>query len=142
MRRISLAIVGISALLIGLTQVAPTGAVPAKIDAPTLKQVSAEPTEREMRRAFEGYLSALVSGTLALVHETGGPDAVRKVQQQGNDKFDIRSFRKIDCVYAAETTDFQCSFAVDIAVAGGSVERTMSGRFATRPAGVVFAEIQ
>jgi hypothetical protein len=140
MRRISLAVAAISTLVVGLTVGASTSAVPAKFHAPLLQETSAEPTEQQMRRAFEGYLAALVSGTLALVAETGGADAVRTVKQRGNDRFEVRSFHKVGCTAVATEMEYRCSFTVDVAIANGTVQRAMTGHFMTGPAGVAFAE--
>jgi hypothetical protein len=140
MHRISLAAIAITALLIGLTHSVPTGAIPAKSPVAELEKTSLEPSELQMRAAFEGFLSALVSGTLALVAETGGPEAVRAVREKGNDRFEIRSFRKLDCTPSREMADYVCNFAVGIAVTGAVIERSMTGRFSAGSAGVVFAE--
>jgi len=142
MRRISLVILGISALLIGLTQHGSTGAVAAKAHASTPRLVQAEPTEQQMRQAFEDYLTGLVSHTLAFIAESGGSEAVRKVRQSGNDRFEVGFFRKFECSRSPRATDYVCGFAVDVKVTNGAIERTLSGRFAASPNGFVFADLK
>ena len=140
MGRISLAVATVSALLLGVVLVSSTGAVPAKIPAPQVAKQVTEPTESEMRTAFEGFLTSLVRGTLALIAETGGPDAVRTVKQNHNDQFEIHSFRKLGCTRSAGIMDYQCRFAVEVAVVSGKIDRVMTGRFVASKTGIVLAE--
>src|SRR5664279_5438137 len=56
-----------------------------------------EPTENQMRNAFERSLAAEVADVMAFVGESGGREAVDRVRLAGNDRFEIRNFSKVDC---------------------------------------------
>jgi hypothetical protein len=141
MRRISLvAAFGLAALLAGFAQVGSIAAVPATYTANAAKQAGAEPSEQQMRQAFEHYLSALVSRTLVLVAQTGGEDAVRKVRQNGNDRFEIRAFRKLQCEPSSRAHEYDCEFVVDVRVVTGPFHRTMRGHFVNDATGLLVAD--
>jgi len=89
---------------------------------------SDEPSEAQMRRAFETSLAVQVRNTLDFVAELSGADAVEKIQQAGGDRFTIRSFRKLDCRRARDA-GYLCSFTVDIELINGTFERLINGRF-------------
>ncbi len=101
---------------------------------------SNEPTEGQMKSAFESSLTALVHNALDFVMEAGGPEAADQVRQAGSDRFAIRSFRKHDCLRNSGETDYVCGFAVDIELMNGDLQRRMSGRFYSGPHGFAFAE--
>ena len=95
--------------------------------------LSEEPSEAQMRRAFETSLALQVRNALDFVAETAGAHAVQKIQQAGGDRFAVRSFRKRTCTRAADS--YLCSFAVDVELTTGQIERLLSGRFAPRRGG-------
>jgi hypothetical protein len=99
-----------------------------------------EPTEREMRGAFEGALALQVRNALDFADETAGPDAVAKIRASGMDHYAVQSFRKLNCVRDGDKPGYRCMFAVDIGLAGGALQRTITGRFMSGPGGVVFAD--
>jgi hypothetical protein len=101
---------------------------------------SDEPGEAQMQQAFETSLKTQVRNTLDFVAETGGAEAVEKIRQAGSDRFAIRSFRKLDCSPAGGN-GYRCSFAVDVELINGSLERRIDGRFAPNAfGGLAFAE--
>jgi hypothetical protein len=98
-----------------------------------------EPTENQMRSAFERSLAAEVADTMAFVGESGGREAVERVRMAGNDRFEIRDFHKVDCQPTAMKSGFDCAFAVNIALATGPMQRSLKGRFYNTPEGIQFA---
>jgi hypothetical protein len=62
---------------------------------------SDEPTERQMRGAFDAALSGYVRSALEFVAETAGQQVVEQVRLAGTDRFDVRAFEKRDCLRAA-----------------------------------------
>ncbi len=101
---------------------------------------SDEPSEGQMKTAFETSLSAQVRNALEFVAEAGGPEAVQKIQQAGSDRFAIRTFRKLDCARAADHAGYVCGFAVNIDLMNGNLERQMNGRFSSGSGGLAFSE--
>lgn len=99
-----------------------------------------EPSEGQMKRAFEASLATQVSSALELVAEAGGPEAVYKIRELGSDRFAIRSFRKLNCARAADHAGYVCAFAVNIELMNGNLERQINGRFSAGSAGLAFAE--
>jgi hypothetical protein len=98
-----------------------------------------EPTENQMRGAFERSLAAEVADTMALISESGGREAAERVRMVGNDRFEIRNFRKVDCQPMATKSGFDCAFATSIFLANGPMERSLKGRFYYTPEGLQFA---
>lgn len=92
----------------------------------------AEPNEIAMRIAFESALQAQVRNVMEFLEETAGADAVARIRDAGTDRFEVRSFRKIDCV-AEEAEAYRCNFAVDVSVVGGVIGKTVSGKFFRGP---------
>ncbi len=101
---------------------------------------SDEPSEGQMKRAFEASLSAQVRNAMEFVAESGGPEAVQNIRQAGSDRFAIRTFRKVDCAHAADNAGYVCSFAVNIELVNGNLQRQMNGRFSSGSTGLAFAE--
>ena len=99
---------------------------------------SDEPTERQMRGAFEAALSGYVRSALEFVAETAGQQAVEQVRLAGTDWFDVRAFEKRDCLRAAAVSGSVCSFAVDIDLSNGTLRRALSGRFVAGVNGLVY----
>lgn len=101
---------------------------------------SEEPREAQMQQAFETSLATQVRDTLDFVAQVSGSEAVEKIREAGSDRFAIRSFRKLDCSRAGGAGYF-CSFAVDIELMNGSLERRIDGRFSLNSSGgLAFAE--
>jgi hypothetical protein len=101
---------------------------------------SEEPREAQMQQAFETSLSTQVRNTLDFVAEVSGAEAVEKIREAGSDRFAIRSFRKLDCSRAGGA-DYLCSFAVDIELMNGRLERRIDGHFSPNfSGGLAFAE--
>jgi hypothetical protein len=98
-----------------------------------------EPTENQMRGAFTRSLAAEVADTMTFIGESGGREAVERVHMAGNDRFEIRNFRKVDCRPMKTKSGFDCAFAVDIILANGPMERSLNGRFYNAPEGIQFA---
>jgi hypothetical protein len=101
--------------------------------------LSDEPTERAMRMAFESSLAAQVQNVLDFVTETGGRQALARVREAGTDKFEITSFRKLDC-QRGDKLGHVCGFEVEIGVRGGSMREVLTGRFYLRDDGLVFTQ--
>jgi hypothetical protein len=97
-----------------------------------------EPAASQMRIAFAARLAADVQGALAFVAETGGAAAVDQVRAAGTDRFEIRSFRKLDCARMDEGRGYVCGFVVDVNVVNGTLHRTLSGYFLPGPSGPIF----
>jgi hypothetical protein len=98
-----------------------------------------EPTENQMRNAFERSLAAEVADVMAFVSESGGREAAERVRLAGNDRFEIRDFRKVHCQPMAMKSGFDCAFTVNIALANGPMQRSLKGRFYNSPQGIQFA---
>jgi hypothetical protein len=99
-----------------------------------------EPTEGQMKRAFEASLASQVRDVLAFVTEVNGSEAVDTLRQTGSDRFAIRSFRKLDCTRISAEPAYICAFAIDIELMNGDLQRRMSGRFFRSPQGLAFAD--
>ena len=99
---------------------------------------SNEPTAAEMRSAVEATLTAQVQSVLDYVAETGGEEALARVRAAGTDRFDIRSFSKLDCISSADKPGHLCDFALRIGIVTGELQATMRGRFYAGPRGLVF----
>jgi len=98
-----------------------------------------EPTENQMRCAFERSLSAEVADTMAFIGESGGTKAVERVRIVGNDRFEIQKFRKADCQPTETKSGYKCAFAVNILLANGPMQRSLEGRFYNSSEGIKFA---
>lgn len=98
-----------------------------------------EPSEAQMKAAFEMSLAMQVRNALDFVAEADGPEAVQKIRQAGSDRFTVQGFRKLDCTQAIDAA-YLCSFAVDIALINGKIVRQMNGRFSPSSRGLLFVE--
>ena len=97
-----------------------------------------EPTENEMRTAFERNLAAEVADTMAFIGESGGREAVERVRSVGNDRFEISKFRKVNCQPITIKSGFDCAFTARIILANGPIQRSLKGRFYNAPEGLKF----
>jgi hypothetical protein len=82
-----------------------------------------------MRDAFERYLTDQTAQTVQFIQETSGPSAVERVKEAGNDRFEIRTFRKLKCQQSQTKSGYNCTFNVDIDLANGMMHRALEGRF-------------
>ena len=96
------------------------------------------PTEFQMRDAFEHYLADQTAQTVEFIQETGGPSAVERVKAVGNDQFEIRAFRKLECQQSQAKPGYDCTFNVDIDLANGMMHRALDGRFYNTSTGIAF----
>ena len=100
---------------------------------------SSEPTERAMRIAFEQRLEVQVNNAIEFLSESGGPGAVARIRDAGMDRFEVRTFKKLDC--APDGDGFRCDFEVDMTLVTGSLGQKISGRFSPGPEGrLVFVQ--
>jgi hypothetical protein len=88
-----------------------------------------EPSEPAMRAAFEARVSSQVQGAMDFVNETGGPEAVAKIRAAGTDKFEVRSFQKLNCARSGTKPGYVCGFMVDLEVVNGELQTVLVGRF-------------
>ncbi|MBI4274011.1 MAG: hypothetical protein HY659_04860 [Rhizobiales bacterium] len=99
---------------------------------------SDEPSERDMRSAFEGALALQVRNALEFAEESGGADAVAKIRDRGMDQFAVNTFRKFDCARDTEKPGYICAFAAEVALANGTMQSRVTGRFAVSQDGLIF----
>lgn len=99
---------------------------------------STPPTEFQMRDAFERYLAEQLAHTVTFIQQTGGPSAVERVIAAGNDQFDIRAFRKLECQQSQAKPGYDCTFNVDIVLVNGMLHRALQGRFHNTSRGLAF----
>ncbi|MGZ3410140.1 MAG: hypothetical protein ACXWJW_04390 [Xanthobacteraceae bacterium] len=90
-----------------------------------------EPSESAMRRAFEASLQSQVQNVLEYLQETGGAQAVERVKEVGTDRFEVRSFKKLDC--ERDANGHVCSFSVDVSVVSGEIAQRVRGHFVSGP---------
>ena len=100
------------------------------------------PTEFQMRDAFEHYLVDQTAQTVEFIQETGGPSAVERVKAAGNDRFEIRAFRKLECQQSPTKPGYDCTFNVDIDLANGMMHRALAGRFYNTSTGIAFELVE
>ena len=100
---------------------------------------SYEPSEGQMRAAFEGSLAVQVRNALDFARETGGDEAVTKIRDSGMDRYTLNAFQKLNCQAQDDRTAHVCDFAVDVGLVNGLLQKTISGRFINGPDGFVFA---
>jgi hypothetical protein len=100
------------------------------------------PTEIQMRNAFDNYLAHQVAETMQFIQTTGGPSIIKKVKDSGNDRFEIRAFRKIECRQLQQEPNYSCTFSVDINLTNGIMQRTLEGRFYNSSRGLAFALVE
>jgi hypothetical protein len=98
------------------------------------------PTEMQMRDAFEHYLADQTAQTVEFIQETGGPSAVERVKAVGNDRFEIRAFRKLECQQSRAKPGYDCTFSVDIDLANGMMHRALEGRFYNTSTGIALMD--
>ena len=114
--------------------------VPLIVMSAVAGELSDEPSEAQMRGAFVQSMARQVRNAIEFVAESGGPQLAQEIQQNGTDRFELRTFEKRVCLRVAGKRGYMCEFTVDIDVMNGSLQRTMSGRFFTGTHGLVFAQ--
>jgi hypothetical protein len=117
-------------------------AIPAVIAAALICASGApldEPSERDMRAAFEGVLSLQVRNALEFAAESGDVEAVEKIRENRTDVFAVSGFRKLKCEPQANG-GHRCDFHVDLDLSSGRLERTLSGRFTGGANGLSYAQ--
>jgi hypothetical protein len=102
-------------------------------------ELSEEPNVAQMRGAFEQALTVQMNNALEFVAESGGPQAVQQLRQDGHDRFELRAFQKHACVRLVGQRGFRCDFAADIRTGNVSLQHTLTGRFYAGPRGLMFA---
>jgi hypothetical protein len=100
------------------------------------------PTEIQMRDAFEHYLVDQTAQTVQFIQETNGRSAVERIKAVGNDRFEIRAFRKFECQQAQSKPGYHCTFNVDINLANGLMHRALEGRFYNTSMGTAFELVE
>lgn len=88
-----------------------------------------EPSERQMRRAFESKLERMVQNAVQFVRESGDTEALARIRDSGTDLYQVRSFSKLRCLPDSEWIGHVCEFAVDLAFANGSMQGRIAARF-------------
>lgn len=103
---------------------------------------SYEPSELQMRAAFEGSLAAQVRNALEFAREAGGEEAVAKIRSSGMDRFSLNAFQKLNCQAdggrMAGNLAHVCAFTIDVELVNGLLQKTISGRFSKRGIGYEF----
>jgi hypothetical protein len=87
-----------------------------------------EPSEYQMRAAFEGALAAQVRNALEFAREIGGDEAVMKIRESGMDRYTLNAFQKLNC-RMDDGAAHVCEFAVDVGLVNGPLQKTITGRF-------------
>lgn len=98
-----------------------------------------EPSEQQMRVAFEGSLATQIRNALDFVREAGGDEAVTRIRENGMDRYTLNAFQKLNCRAQDDGSAHVCEFAVDVGLVNGPLQKTISGRFIKGPDGLVFA---
>lgn len=98
-----------------------------------------EPSEQQMRAAFEGSLAMQVRNALDFAREAGGDEAVATIRENGMDRYILNAFQKLNCRAQDGGSAHVCEFAVDVGLVNGPLQKTISGRFIKGPDGHVFA---
>jgi len=114
--------------------------IPLMVMGTVVGELSNEPSEAQMRGAFEQSLALQVRNAIEFVAESGGPQAAQEIQQNGTDRFELRKFEKHACARMAKERNYMCDFAVAIEVVNGSLQHTLSGRFVVGSGGFVFTQ--
>lgn len=100
------------------------------------------PSEIKMRDAFQHYLVDQTAQTVEFIQETGGSIAVERVKAAGNDRFEIRTFRKLECQQSQTKPGYDCTFSVDIDLANGMMHRALEGHFYNTSTGTAFELVE
>jgi hypothetical protein len=96
-----------------------------------------EPSEYQMRAAFEGSLAAQVRNALEFAREIGGDEAVTKIRESGMDRYTLNAFQKLNC-RMDDGAAHVCEFAVDVGLVNGPLQKTITGRFSKSRNGFAF----
>ena len=96
-----------------------------------------EPSEFQMRAAFEGSLAAQVRNALEFAREIGGDEAVTKIRESGMDRYTLNAFQKLNC-RVDDGSAHVCEFLVDVGLVNGPLQKTITGRFSKSRNGFEF----
>jgi len=99
---------------------------------------SNEPSEIQLRDAFQHYLADQTARTVEFIRETSGPSAIERIKAAGNDQFEISAFRKHECKKSRGNPGYDCTFNVNIDLANGMMRRALEGRFYNTSTGIAF----
>jgi hypothetical protein len=99
-----------------------------------------EPSEGQMRAAFEGSLAMQVRNALDFARETGGDEAVLKIRASGMDRYTLSAFQKLNCRAQDGRAAHVCAFAVDVELVNGLLQKTITGRFRKNGSEFVFQD--
>jgi hypothetical protein len=97
-----------------------------------------EPSEYQMRLAFEGSLAAQVRNALEFAREMGGDEAVTKIRENGMDRYVVNAFHKLNCRAQHDGAAHVCAFSVDVRLVNGPLQTTITGRFSKSDNGFEF----
>jgi len=97
-----------------------------------------EPSELQMRAAFEGSLAVQVRNALEFARESGGEEAVAKIRASGMDRYNLNAFQKLNCQADDGRMAHVCAFTIDVELVNGLLQRTISGRFSKSGNGFEF----
>jgi hypothetical protein len=114
--------------------------VPLIVMSAVAGELNLEPSEAQMRGAFEQTLLSQVRNAVAFVAETGGPQAAQAIQQNGTDRFELRTFEKRACARLIGAHAYRCDFIVEISAMNNSSQHALTGRFFAGPNGFAFAQ--
>jgi hypothetical protein len=95
----------------------------------TLTGFGDEPSERQMRSAFEAKIERMVRNAVEFVRESGDAETLARIRDNGTDLFTLKSFNKLRCLPDAEALGHVCEFMVDLAFANGSMQGRIAARF-------------
>src|SRR5580765_3331963 len=99
--------------------------VPLIVMSAVAGELSQEPNEAEMRGAFEQTLLQQVRNAVAFVAETSGPLAAQAIQQNGADRFELRTFEKRGCARLIGSHAYRCDFIVEISAMNNSSQHAL-----------------
>ncbi len=114
--------------------------VPLIVMGAVAGDLTVEPSEAQMRGAFERTLAKQVRSAVEFVAQNGGPQAADAIRLNGTDRFEVRAFEKRICARVTGRASFRCEFIVDIGVVNGSFRRALAGHFFAGPKGLMFAQ--
>lgn len=114
--------------------------VPLIVMSAVAGELNVEPSEAQMRGAFEQTLAKQVRSAVDFAAQNGGPQAAEAIRLNGTDRFTVRTFVKRTCARVQEQRSYRCEFSVDIDVMNGSFQRTLAGHFFAGPKGLMFTQ--
>jgi hypothetical protein len=95
----------------------------------TLTGLSDEPTERQMRRAFEAKVALMVQNAVDHVRETGDEEALARIRDNGTALYTLKAFHKLRCLPDFDAVGHICEFAVDLGFPKGTLQGRIAAHF-------------